>query len=244
MKNTTPSPGPGSDDGVRIIEKSRDRRVTMVEAVAGCIVVAGIVIAAASFGGGDEASPPIAGHAKDPSERAMHRGEPAAPAQADAKAATARPRPGPRLPAARRRSQTPPLPNEAGDAAAAQAAGRAPIPPSREGDAREYIEALRAAGETGGIAAYPPPGSSPPLSGNVVPEDYALPEGYVRHYQSTDGGKQLEPILMFSPDYDFFDENGNPVPIPKNRVVPPEMVPPDLPLRTLDVPQTPADGMP
>ena len=32
------------------------------------------------------------------------------------------------------------------------------------------------------------------------PEGYPLPDGYVRHYQATDDGQRIEPILMFAPD--------------------------------------------
>ena len=99
--------------------------------------------------------------------------------------------------------------------------------------AGEYIEALRAAGETGGIAAFNPPGTDPTKSGILVPDDYELPEGYARRYQTTDDGKQLPAILMFSPDFEFLDANGNPIPLPDDLIVPPEMAPPGLPLRML-----------
>jgi hypothetical protein len=104
---------------------------------------------------------------------------------------------------------------------------------------RDIIEALRAAGETEGIAAFNPPGTDPIKLGLVVPEDFELPEGYVRHYQVTDGGERLEPILMFSPDYEFLDASGNPVPLPESGIVPPEMAPPGLPHRTLEMPKNP-----
>ena len=113
-----------------------------------------------------------------------------------------------------------------------------PDEPLPEIDARDVINALVEAGETGGIAAFPPPGTDPPKRGIVVPQDYELPEGYVRHYQSTDDGKDLEPILMFSPDYEFRDQNGQPIALPKDRVVPPELAPAGLPIRTLDVPES------
>ena len=87
-------------------------------------------------------------------------------------------------------------------------------------DAADYIQKLRDMGETEGIAAFPPPGTNPAKAGVVVPEDYELPEGYERYYQYSDDGKPLEPILLFSPEYDFFDEDGNPVVIPEDRVVP------------------------
>lgn len=100
--------------------------------------------------------------------------------------------------------------------------------------AGEYIAALRAAGETGGIAAFNPPGTDPLKEGIIVPDDYELPPGYARRYQVTDDGQQLPPILIFSPDYEFLDQNGNPIALPDDLIVPPEMAPPDLPLRTLN----------
>jgi hypothetical protein len=109
--------------------------------------------------------------------------------------------------------------------------------PLPEIDAADVIAALVEAGETGGIAAFPPPGTDPVKRGIVVPEDYELPEGYVRHYQATDDGKGLEPILMFSPDYEFQDQDGRAIPLPSDRIVPPELAPPGLPIRTLDVPE-------
>jgi hypothetical protein len=98
------------------------------------------------------------------------------------------------------------------------------------------IDALHAAGVHEGIAAFGRPGTDPPKPGVIVPEDFVLPEGYVRHYQSTDDGEALPPILMFHPDYEFVDEAGNPVAVPADRVVPPELVPPGLPVTTLAIP--------
>lgn len=100
----------------------------------------------------------------------------------------------------------------------------------------ELIEALNDAGVRTGIAAFNPPGTSPPLSGIRVPDDYVLPPGYVRHYQVTDQGEPIDPILMFAPDFAFFDDDGRPVAIPENRVVPPELVPPGLVVDIVDVP--------
>ena len=102
--------------------------------------------------------------------------------------------------------------------------------------AQEVINGMRASGETKGLAAIPPPGTNPVKSGLVVPEDFELPAGYVRHYQTTDDGKRLEAILMFSPDYEFVDEQGTPIPVPEDGIVPPEMAPPGMPLRTLKLP--------
>ncbi|HZR81400.1 MAG TPA: hypothetical protein VFD92_09930, partial [Candidatus Binatia bacterium] len=75
--------------------------------------------------------------------------------------------------------------------------------------------------------------------GIVVPEGFDLPPGYVRHYQATDDGKMLPPILMFSPDFDWVDDTGQPVAIPPNRVVPREMAPPGMPIEMLDLPDGP-----
>jgi hypothetical protein len=99
-----------------------------------------------------------------------------------------------------------------------------------EVQAADAIAALRAAGITDGIAAFNPPGTDPPKSGVIVPEGVELPEGYLRHYQTTDEGEALPPILLFHPDYDFFDEAGQPVDVPADRVVPPELVPPGIPI--------------
>jgi len=70
----------------------------------------------------------------------------------------------------------------------------------------------------------------------AVPEDFVLPEGYVRHHQATDDGQRIEPILMFAPDYQFFDAANRPLAIPKNRVVPPELAPPGMPMRRIVIP--------
>jgi len=115
------------------------------------------------------------------------------------------------------------------DAAAAAAPNAEP-----EIKAGEYIAALRAAGETGGIAAFNPPGTDPVKSGIIVPDDYELPPGYARRYQTLDDGTDVPPILMFSPDYEFLDGNGNPIPLPDDLIVPPEMAPPGLPIRILE----------
>jgi len=106
----------------------------------------------------------------------------------------------------------------------------------REYSAKDVIEALRAAGIHDGIAAFDPPGTNPPKPGLIVPDDWEMPEGYVRYYQTTDDGVQLPPVLMFHPDYEFYDAQGNRIDVPADRIVPPELAPPGLPLRMLDVP--------
>jgi hypothetical protein len=105
----------------------------------------------------------------------------------------------------------------------------------------EVIERLHQAGVRSGLGAFSPPGTRPPLVGLAVPEDFPLPEGYVRHYQATDDGQRIEPILMFAPDREFADAAGRPIAIPKDRVVPPELAPPGLAVRRITIPG-PADA--
>ena len=108
--------------------------------------------------------------------------------------------------------------------------------------AEDYVDALRASGETRGLAAFPPKGTDPIKTGLVVPEGFELPEGYLRHYQTTDDGQRLEAILMFSPDYQLVDADGRPIPMPKDGIVPPDMAPPGMPLRTLELPKARPDS--
>lgn len=102
----------------------------------------------------------------------------------------------------------------------------------------EVIDRLQQAGVRSGLAAFSPPGTRPPLMGLAVPEDFALPDGYVRHHQATDDGQRIEPILMFAPDRQFVDGAGQPIAIPKDRVVPPELAPPGMPVRRIRIPAT------
>lgn len=111
--------------------------------------------------------------------------------------------------------------------------GESPVPepsrkPHREIDAADAIIMLREEGIHDGIAAFGIPGSDPPKSGILVPEEFELPEGYVRHYQSTDDGEDLPAILMFHPDYEFVDETGKVAKLPEDGVVPADMAPPGL----------------
>jgi len=100
----------------------------------------------------------------------------------------------------------------------------------------ELIGALRASGEREGLAAFNPPGTSPLLRGLVVPEDFKLPAGYVRHYQTTDDGVALAAILMFAPDRQTIDVNGRQMSVPQDRVVPVELAPRGLPIQYIDIP--------
>ena len=90
-----------------------------------------------------------------------------------------------------------------------------------------------------GIAVFPPPGTKPIKRGILVPEGFELPPGYVRHYQATDDGQRVPAILMFHPDYHPVDEHGVPIPLPENRIVPPDMAPPGMPVEMLQVPENP-----
>ena len=100
----------------------------------------------------------------------------------------------------------------------------------------EVIERLHQAGVYTGLGAFSPPGTSPPLVGIAVPEDFVLPPGYVRHHQATDDGRPIEPILMYSPDFQFVDTANQPIALPKDRVVLPEHAPPGLPIRRIVIP--------
>lgn len=109
--------------------------------------------------------------------------------------------------------------------------------PGEKPTMNEVIDRLRRAGVTTGVAAFNPPGTKPPLIGLAVPEDFALPPGYVRHHQNTDDGQDIEPILMYAPDHPrFVDAARQPIGTTRDRVVPPEQAPPGLPLRRVVIP--------
>lgn len=100
----------------------------------------------------------------------------------------------------------------------------------------QVIDKLHEAGIFTGLGAFNPPGTNPPLTGLAVPENFPLPAGYVRHYQATDDGQSIEPILMFAPDQVIYDANHQAIAIPEDRVVPPELVPPGFPIRRIVIP--------
>ncbi|NVD70560.1 hypothetical protein HUX88_08300 [Duganella sp. BJB1802] len=100
----------------------------------------------------------------------------------------------------------------------------------------EVIERLHERGVYSGLGAFSPPGTRPPKVGLAVPEDFELPSGYVRHHQATDDGQRIEAILMFAPDFQLYDAAHNPIAMPKDRVVPPELAPPGLPIRRIVIP--------
>lgn len=127
-----------------------------------------------------------------------------------------------------------------------------PVPPAATPPAEaappeaDGVDSHQTAGEASGIALFPPPGTKPIKIGIVVPDDVELPPGYVRHYQTTDDGRQLPPILMFHPDYQPVDEHGEPIPIPDDRIVPADMAPAGMAIEMLEVPgpDDPAVGGP
>jgi hypothetical protein len=84
-------------------------------------------------------------------------------------------------------------------------------------------------GDGTGLDAFPRPGTKPIQRGLIVPDGYALPPGFVRHFQTTDTGEQLPPILKFHPDH-------APPGAPPDRTVPPELAPADMPRRWLEPP--------
>jgi hypothetical protein len=108
--------------------------------------------------------------------------------------------------------------------------------PGEAPEMAQVIEALHARGIRTGLGAFQPPGTSPPLEGLEVPEGFPLPDGYVRHHQATDDGQRIAPILMFGPDIDSIVVRGVRVPVSPNRVVPPDLAPPGMPLRRVRIP--------
>jgi hypothetical protein len=118
------------------------------------------------------------------------------------------------------------------------------VNPGEQPTMAQVIERLHQAGVHTGLGAFSPPGTRPPLVGLAVPDDYALPDGYVRHYQATDDGQRIEPILMFAPGRTFVDASGQAVTVPPDRVVPPELAPAGLPIRRIAIPASTDTGRP
>jgi len=164
-----------------------------------------------------------------------------APSEADSVAPTPSPNRAaaapPPQPAESERSEPPRRP--------ARAVAHAEPPPAPVAPLREREDppiGFGPPGEKSGIALFPPPGTKPIKRGIVVPEDFELPPGYVRHYQATDDGQRVPAILMFSPDFDWVDADGKRVELPADRIVPPEMAPPGLPIRMLELPGEPGQA--
>lgn len=118
------------------------------------------------------------------------------------------------------------------------------VNPGEQPSMAQVIGRLNQAGVHTGLGAFSPPGTKPPLVGLAVPEDFPLPDGYVRHHQATDDGQRIEAILMFAPDRPVLDAAGRPIAVPKDRVVPPEHAPPGLPIRRVAIPPPAEPGRP
>jgi hypothetical protein len=220
-RNAAPSPT-GDGDGVRIVGRGGGRAALAWKALALALVVG----SAAYLLNMHRADPP----SPDTSSAATGDDASAPSASGDAPVFSARRAPTPLPPASPGAH-----PLEGRDLSEF-------IPPGEAPTMAEVIEGLHEAGIRTGLGAFNPPGTSPPLVGLAVPEDFPLPEGYVRHYQATDDGQRIEPILMFSPDYQFFDAAGRPIRIPDDRVVPRELAPPGLPIRLIEIPPPQATG--
>lgn len=110
------------------------------------------------------------------------------------------------------------------------------VPRGAKPTMNEVIKRLHEAGVYTGLAAFNPPGTRPNLVGLAVPEDFPLPTGYVRHHQSTDDGQTVEAVLMFAPDFQLLDAAKQPIAMPEDRIVPPELAPPGLPIRRVVIP--------
>jgi hypothetical protein len=215
-------------DGVRVIANAtstgRSRRMT-----AGALVLATVlVIAIVTLREPDSPSPVAV-----PAQAAVPPAQAPGPGEA---AASASNRPAPSMPASRATDAMPPTdPADwpSGDPRDLASHFR---PGDPEPTAGEVIRALQDAGDFTGLGAFNPPGTSPPLAGLAVPADFVLPPGYVRHHQVTDEGVPLEPILMFAPDLVLHDAAGRVIALPEDRVVPPELAPPGMPLRDAAIP--------
>lgn len=212
----------GDGDGVRVSEAPGVRRAAWVLAFVTMVIGLGtfVVIALIRRAGPTKPADTTVTRPPEPTSGADTGGM-AQPVPSSAPAAPPRPR------AVRHQAVRSPT---AGAAPASDAV------PARDVGAKEVIEALNAGGVRTGIAAFPPPGTKPVKRGIVVPDDFQLPEGFVRHYQATDDGRQLPPILTLHPDYDLMDARGERVVLPEDRVVPPELAPAGLPVRILELP--------
>ena len=214
VERNSPGTPPSSPDGdgVRVIAKARTARRSALSLALAALVVIGAVVAWRLLAPGSPERTAAAVAAADP-----------APAQPGATT--------PRRSAPRPAQEIDELPNSDPNDLANYFRPGDPEPTGAE-----LIGALHDVGIRTGIGAFNPPGTSPPLEGLAVPEDYELPEGYVRHHQSTDDGVAIEPILMFAPDFRLYDANGRPIAMPDSRVVPPELAPPGLPPRRVRIP--------
>jgi hypothetical protein len=203
-------------DGVKVVEVAGVRRSVWLIALALLLVVAASVLA---WRVGLRADAP---GVEPESEVAVDTAR--APAAAGSALAAPRAVAKPRAHTVQRREPAPTAPPPASNEA----------PPAEPPQLPELPDGP--VGGPSGIAAFPPPGTDPPKVGILVPDDFELPDGYVRHYQATDDGELLPPILMFHPDFEFRDENGQLIELPKDLIVPPELAPPGMPIEPLELP--------
>lgn len=212
-------------DGVRVVEASRVRSDVWLVVAIGLLGVVALVVVRSALRAGQAEAPeqPAATAAGEPR---VARADSEPPTAAGSNEAVHAPAPTAAAPAVRATPRR------------RRAADRPPPASPTADEAAGAAEPPAAANELTGIAVFPPPGTDPPRPGIVVPEDFALPPGYVRHHQTTDDGERLPPILMFHPDYEWVDERGAPIALPADHVVPPELAPPGLPITVLRVPET------
>ncbi len=217
-----PRTGPGTD-GVRVIRTGGARATLGLRIGAATVAALAAVLAVRLL------TPPPS--AADP--------QPDAAAQRQVARAEAAGEPAP--PPIERREASPQLRAATTDAtlspeAPREGAAPAPSEPTEGPEVPEPDFTLGPPGEKTGIQLFPPPGTKKLERGIVVPPDFTLPEGYVRHIQVTDDGVELPAILMFHPDYDWVDAAGQPIAIPEDRVVPPALAPRGLEVRMLELP--------
>ena len=217
----------GERDGVRVVETSVARKVMRVTLVAMGVVVLSVIAALIGL-----------------RARAARLAEPPTPpadvarAPAAARVVTSAVPPGATLPV------VPPQPPAAPRAASPRRIERPAAPAAGPPAQQDAPFTIGGPDDTSGIRAFPPMGSKPVKRGLIVPDDFELPPGYVRHFQSTDDGERLPAILMFSPDYEWVDAQGRRVDVPADRIVPPELAPPGLAIRMLEAPASPPDRRP
>jgi hypothetical protein len=201
-------------DGVRIEKRSG------VRAGVWLILFAGALVCAFLF----------AHRARTPDARIERAAAPRPPVVAANDAPAPRPA-APAIEPHRRAPAIPPAANSEPPPASAPVA--AAEPPEKEDPVFGKAEPA----QPSGIALFPPPGTKPIKRGVLVPDDFELPPGYVRHYQATDDGERVPAILMFHPDYHPVDADGHPIPLPADRVVPPDQVPAGMPVQMLELPE-------
>ena len=214
----------GDRDGVRVVETSAAGRVVRATVVAMGMVALSVItalIALRATAARRPASPETPDIARPPAVSAPRR----QPGPQDETPVAAQPATPPSTVAAR---------------AASPRRIRRPAAPAHEPPHKEDAPfTIGGPDDMSGIRAFPPMGSKPVQRGIIVPDDFELPPGYVRHYQSTDDGERLPAILMFSPDYEWVDAQGRTVDVPADRIVPPELAPPGLAIRMLERPAPP-----